>query len=286
MDAAGEQSAIKGLEFLVNEPSSPFNDRDGITAFVLLDSMPPVRDWYGTYLWSRDSGKFIFKPGGNGIDIYFQSDTAGENDLKMIVQGIGCHPFFTKPCFPDLFEAIMQENNDDILEIRYRAEFSGELPSGITLELVGKSFRGHFESSRTREGNTGTVSTSFEFSARGSAIMKGTIFYQVGYNGDQVFLRTAEPDFRLFDIHIKGILDYTKVDPTSEDYIGSFNRASHIEFTEQGSGRSIGKFGIGTDETGELLEWVILPGNGPTISLYDHVLVFRKVMDYKYPNRI
>jgi hypothetical protein len=286
MDAAGENTPVEGITFLVNEPSSPFNDRTGITGRVLSDSMPPVSQWFGLYEWRNDSSAFTFTPHGDGMELLFPSSSSEINNLSLKVIEIGCHPFFTKPCFPDAFQVEMKEEGRNILAIDYHAGFSGTYPSDIDLKVEGEEFNGHFTASRTQEGNRGTVTAKFEFKAKGFTVLEGIIRYEIGYNGDQIFLRTVEPDFRLFDVSVNGKLDYTRVDPTSKDYIGSFNDNCRIRVTDHTSNRVIGLFGLGTDETGELLEWVIRLDDGPDISLYDHILAFRKIMDYKYPNKI
>jgi hypothetical protein len=286
MDAAGKNTAVEGLTFLVNEPSSPFSDRHGITGFVLSDSMPPVSQWYGIYEYKKDSSAFAFAPRSEGMELHFPSSATAGNDLTLLVTGIGCHPFFTKPCFPDLFLAELMQDDRKILKMDYRSGFSGTYPSDINLRVEGEEFNGHFTASRTQEGNRGTVIAKFEFKAKGFTILEGMIRYEIGYNGDQIFLRTVEPDFRLFDVSVIGKLDYTRVDPTSKDYIRSFNDNCRIRFTDTGSNKVIGLFGLGTDKSGEQLEWVVRLEDGTGVSLYDHILAFRKIMDYKYPNRM
>jgi hypothetical protein len=282
--SAEEQKPIQGLKYLMSEPSSPLNTTYGIPAFVVRDSFPGLDHWYGNYTWNTDSLKFIHSKGEENIRIAFSLDSAGKNDMSMVISRIGCHPFFSKPCFPDVFEALMKSGEDEILRISYSAEFQDQWPSEVRLELEGDRFHGNASITRSRKEDLGDIHAEFLFKVRSKEIFKGKIDYEVGYFEDQMFIRTVTPEFSLFDVDVSGKLDYTKVDPTSKDYINSFNNNCNIILTEHSNGKMIGKFGLGTDESGELLEWAVRMSDGSTASLYDYIILFRKIMDYKYPN--
>ncbi len=285
-DKTQQHTAFKAIDFLIRETSSPFNKKSGITGFVSSDSMPPIQQWYGRHTWDRDSLKFIYQPGQDGIEVFFPSDDQSLNDLLVVVPGIGCHPFFSKPCFPDNLNARLMQGKDEIFLLDYQSVFNGDYPEKINFNIDGVDFDGHFIANRTRVEKEGVVTAEFGWSVKGIPVLTGRIVFRIGYNENQIFVKTFEPDFTIFNIRVEGRLDYSRVDPTSKDYIASFNKNCHINLTERNSGRMIGKFGIGTDKSGELLEWIVLLTDGSSISLYDHVLAFRKVMDYKYPNEL
>jgi hypothetical protein len=283
--SAEEKETVRALKFLVMEPSSPLHYDNGIPGDMMKNSVTNTDPWLGNYSWMADSLKFRHEKAEEKIQITFPLEDAPGNDILLSIPWLSCHPFFTSSCFPDSLSARMTSGTEELLNVAYKAEFQDQWPSDIHLEFNSENSHGNLQVIRTRTGDIGDIAANVILQVRGHDILSGKIYYSIGYAGDQIFIRTVEPDFRIFDVSITGKLDYTKVDPASKDYVRIFNEHCNIAFKDRSSGNEIGIFGLGLDESGELLEWVIRLSDGSNASLYDHIVLFRKLMDYKYPDK-
>lgn len=284
LSAGQEQPAILGLDFLLQQASSPLSAIHGFPGQFARDSLQNLDAWNGRYEWNSDSlAFFLAEPAGEIIIDYPVKGL--ENNARFTFSGYKCQPSMHMSCFPAEFTALMEYEGKEIFNIEYKAEFEDEWPLNMQFDLRGNGFNGYIRMDRTRDGASGTMTFRLSFKAKGFTIMEGTVKTEIGYNGSLIYFKVVEPDLTIFDMGIEGRLDYGKINPTSQDYIKSFNDNCHIIFREAGNGKKIGDFGLGTDETGELLEWAVYLSDGSMASLYDYLLVLKKIMDYKYPNK-
>ncbi len=283
--AVKEHPAFTALDFLVNEVSSPLSYLHGMPARFVKDSLPDLNYWKGSYTWNSDSLKFLRTDITDNIIIDFPLRKKEKNDTYLFLNAYKTSPALKLKCFPTEIEASLDYHDKPIMDLSYSAIVEEYWPSKIQMELTGKDFKGEARIERTRKGNEGTIDLRISVSANDYTFLHGSVLYEIGYNNDQFFARMIKPDLTIFDVDIKGYLDYGKVDPTSQDYVKSFNDNCYIAFYDSGSGKKIGDFGLGMDKTGQLLEWVLYLSDGSEASLYENILVFKKFMDYKYPNR-
>jgi hypothetical protein len=280
-----EHPGFIGLSFLLNQASSPLSITYGMPGQLLKDSVISFEDWRSKYLWDKDSLEFFKTQPAEDLEIIFPLEVSQENNARFFISRFSCLPSLSASCFPAEVSAMMEYLGKNVMEIEYEAEFEEQWPLKMRCDISGDDFKGYCRLERTRKGNNGTVIIRLAFSAMGNTILEGKIKSEIGYNESLIYIKTIEPDLTLFDLNIKGMLNYGQVDPTSEDYIRSFNDNCHIIFLEAASGRKIGNFGLGKDETGELLEWVLNLSDGSQASFDDYILVLRKIMDYKYPGK-
>jgi hypothetical protein len=283
--AGREQAAFIGLDFLLHQASSPLSIIYGMPGKFAKDSLKGIDAWKGKYAWNNDSRSFLVIDTAGGITILFPIDGDSSNNARFIMSPFNCQHAMNLSCFPDEFTALMENKGKTILNIGYKAEYEDDWPLKMQSDIRGDGYAGFIRVDRTREGDRGAITFNVSLVVKDSSIIEGTIKVEIGYNDKQFYSRVIEPDLRVFDVRIKGWLDYGKVDPTSREYVKSFNDNCHIAFYESGSGKKIGDFGLGMDKTGQLLEWVLYLSDGSKASLYENILVFKKFMDYKYPNR-
>jgi hypothetical protein len=182
-------------------------------------------------------------------------------------------------CFPAELLGIIEYAGKEIMEISYKAEFHEYWPSKMQFEISGDGFEGYCHMERRRMGDNGMIIIRFDFSAGGKTILEGKIKSTVGYSGNHLYVKTIEPDISLYDLKIDGMLDYGKVEPTSTDYIRSFNDNCHIIFREKTNSKIIGNFGLVKAENGDLPEWALNLSDGSQASLQNYILVFKKIIN-------
>jgi hypothetical protein len=272
-----------GINFILSNPASPLSIENGLPAKWMKDSIAEAMAFKGIYLF--DSTGSYNKENSENIEIKFPGQNSSLPLFEFLLKPFTCQEGYAGFCFPLEMQASMKKSNKEILTFNERSKLEDEWPEHLSIVFSGKDFSGEAKVDRTRKGNEGTLDLILEFKSGNKHILSGAIHYQIGYNGKQVYFNSYEPDIQVFNVLIRGKLDYGKVDPTSTDYIKSFNDNSHIYFTNARNRKIIGKLGLGMDKSGELLEWGVYPEKGPMISFYDNVILFRKLMDYKYPNK-
>ena len=280
-----EHPSVIGLKFLISQATSPLSTTFGMPAALLKDSLRSLENWNGTYTWNKDSLKFFKSAPGKEVSIIFPLNGAGENDARLVISRYSSQPSMSARCFPAELLGILEYKGKEIMKMEYKCQFKDNWPSKINCEISGDGFEGFCHMERRRIGNDGSIIIRFDFSAEGKTILEGRIKSHIGYNENHIFTKTVEPHINLFDLNIHGSLDYSKIDPTGSDYINSFNSNCHIVFRDKRNRKIIGEFGLGKDKTGDLLEWVLKLSDGSEASLYEYILIFKKIMDYKYPNK-
>lgn len=280
-----EHPSVIGLNFLLNQSTSPLSTDFGMPSILMKDSLKSLDRWKGTYTWNKDCLKFFRTATGEEVKIFFPMNGGETNDASFTISMYSSQPSMSANCFPAELLGIMEYKGKEIMKISYKAEFHEYWPSKIQCEISGDGFEGYCNMERRRNGDDGIIIIHFDFSAAGKNVTEGKIKTTIGYNGNHIYARTIEPDMNLFDLNISGILDYSKVDPTSTEYIQSFNDNCHIIFREKRDRKIIGNFGLGKEEGTELLEWVLYLSDGSKASLQNYILVFKKILDYKYPGK-
>jgi hypothetical protein len=283
-DGIQDNPAFSALKFLVVEPSSPLSLENGFTGKWLNDTITSFNQYTGSYSWN-DSGFFQRSGNSDSIKINFSNRKTGLNECQFLMTSFNCRRLNTGLCFPADFKAIMTDEGEEILRINQNTDFQDNMRFYTELELIGDQFEATFKADRTRQGDNGTLDIHIDFRVRGHEIIAGTVKAEIGYSGNQFFFKTIKPDLAIFDVTIRGFLDYGKVDPTSKDYVNSFNDHCRIDFYDSKSGKKIGDFGIGKLKNGELLGWVIILDDGTQVFLEEYLLVVEKLFNYKLPDK-
>jgi hypothetical protein len=283
-DGIQGNEAFTGLSYLLREPTSPLSSKNGLIGKWLNDTLSSLQPFEGKY---NRTGTEFTKTGESGnIEIRFQIPGTTENSGNFIMSAFECKKIASSLCFPTEIHAKMLNGDDEILTINGKSVFTNDLPAHVEFIISGEDFAGSVRMERTRKDNTGTLDVALEFSARGHEIISGNILAVIGYSGSRIFYRTYEPDITVFDVRISGKMDYGKVDPTSKEYVTSFNNNCHIGFYDDGNGKKIGDFGIGELKNGELLGWVVYLSDGTPVFLEEYLLIVDKLLNYKLPNEV
>jgi hypothetical protein len=278
-----ENSAFTGLSYLLEEPTSPLSTKNGLIGLWLNDTLSSLRPFNGKYSWSEQG--FVKNTGSTNIDIDFQyPDSSGKGNFSL--SGFECRMIASALCFPTEIAAKMQKDGKEILAINGNSVFMEDLPAHAEFDIKGDDFDGSVKMDRTRKENTGTLDIAVKFSAQGHEIISGSVHAVIGYSGSQIYYRTYEPDISIFEVIISGKLDYGKVDPTSKEYVKSFNDQCRIGFFDSGSRKKIGDFGIAELKESELLGWAIFLSDGSQVILEDYLLILEKLFNHKLPNKV
>jgi hypothetical protein len=280
-----ENQAFSGLSFLLRESTSPLSSQNGLFGKWLNDTLSSLKNLAGLYTWNPDSLKFFKTGESEFIDIRFSDLNSKENNHRFLLSSFNCRSITCGLNFPIDLQGFMIYNEEEILTIKQHSDFKDELPGHVELLFKGKDFEGSLTADRTRDDNKGALDVAIDFRAAGHKIITGKIHAVIGYNGSQIYFRTYEPDLTVFDVKISGSLNYGKVDPTSKDYVSSFNDNCHIGFYDAGSGKKIGDFGIGPLKNNEQLGWVVYLSDGSPILLEEYLLVVEKIFNYKLSNK-
>ncbi len=282
-DAASNDPALNALSFLFNTLTSPLNLREGLPAAILHRQPSDVGTWGGAYRWNADSSFFTKEKGKPGMIIMLGDKIQPCESTTIFFPDWACDSGPSTSCFPSDFKGSIRCDDEVILDFVSALSFEGDWPDTLTIFLEGADYSFSFEMDHSKNDVFGSALCKVSGKAKGFTFLSGTLRIETGYSGSQVFLRGIIADLDLFDVSLTGKFDYSKVDPTAKDYVASFNRHCRIQMSDKSTGKVAGVFGLGKDPTGELMEWVLYSPQGDMISLNDHLLLLKKIMDYKLP---
>lgn len=102
----------------------------------------------------------------------------------------------------------------------------------------------------------------------------------IEYSRRSYFFKYITFKIKLIDHTVDGTINYSAIDPTSADYINSFNSNSKITIRE--GQKEVGKVILNKVNNSELLDYFVQFSNKQETLLSEYIPVLKKVLNLKY----
>ncbi len=297
-----EQEAIRSLKVLNSDLTQFFmksEELPEIEAFKILwsDSTAPLpfpnekfifNQPYRSYDFQKSKGEYRqdsihqkFIRVGDNESVVIDLSTSHHGECRFELVSFETKEISSRPSFPVRAEAILFADFRRVLSIHHEAEIDDGLPLFIHSSLEGTNYIVDFTFDRTRNGNQGTINTKSSIIFEEQKIVDLEIDSEIGYSTMGYYFEKI--NFRMIMFHhlITAKIDYNHINPTSSDYIASFNQNSKIEIFERPYGKKVGNIRLGTTNNGELSDYFIEFRNGDTALLSEYIPGLQKILDIK-----
>lgn len=187
----------------------------------------------------------------------------------------------SRPSFPVKAQAILKSDSAHILNIQHEAAVADELPLFMQTRVEGTEYQMNTDFDRTREGNHGSLNLNSSIIFENQKIVDLVFDANIGYSSMGYYFEKINFNLTLFHHLIIAKINYDQIDPTSSNYISSFNQHSEIEIFERPYRKKVGKIRLGTTNNGELTDYFIEFRNGDTAPLAEYIPGIQKILNLK-----
>ena len=294
--------AIRSLKVLNSDLGQFFMESEGLPEMEVLkilwaDSTAPLpfpkekfifAQSYQEYDFQGSKGHYrfdsiqqLFYRTGDHETVLIEVNTSLPEDYQFELQAFETTEISSRPSFPVKAQAILKSDSARILTIQHEAAVADELPLLIRTHVEGTEYSLTANFDRTREGNHGTINANSNIIFENQKIVDLEFDADIGYSSMGYYFQKISFDLTLFHHLIIAEIDYDQIDPTSPNYISTFNQHSKIEIFERPYRKKVGNIRLGTTNNGELTDYIIEFRNGDTAPLAEYIPGIQKILNLK-----
>ncbi|MDP3916052.1 MAG: hypothetical protein Q8R96_20170 [Bacteroidota bacterium] len=280
LTVGSEKPEYKILSFLMNQPGAPLPfvkkknpTQSDTTTYRFVNNC-------GEYHWNSSMQIFEKTKDDSIISLFLPSEKSEINNVQVDLYRFASLAYSSRPDLPTEIDAVIKIDDKKIVTIRHNAAISNNLPEKISSLIKGTDYETGMELYRTQKGKEGKLNIEIFLKTIGIEVIKIVVDSQIEYSRQGYFFKIIDFNLKLIDHHITGKINYSAVDPTSADYIDSFNSNSSIILFE--GKNEVGKIVLNKTENGELLDYFIKFSNGDEILLSKYIPILNKFLNLKY----
>lgn len=277
-----DSDAYAAVGFVWGQPTAPVPFKKERNRRWPEDTLFSMATHSGHYFWDTASSAFIKKYSSDSILLDFPSFSDPSKNIRMVIARFETEQHLSRPPFPVRMSMEMHREGEEIMKLEQEGRLRDNLPSSLQIDFEAGPLKLQYTFSTERNGDRGSVRNELEVRAGPKVIAEGTVSASVVYTMQSYYFETIEPDLRIFDMTASGILNYKDIDPTSNDYVSSFNENCRIGFYDHGSGAMVGMLQMGEILDGEMFDYFIRFNDGSTAPAGEYLFVLDKLLNYKY----
>jgi hypothetical protein len=280
LTTGSEKPEFKVIQFLLNQNISPLPLHKA-TKSTRPDSLNYNFDSNkGIYQWDSALNQFIKTETDSIISLHFPEERSGVSNVDFYLNRYESQSYSSRPPLPVLADAAIEINKKVITSLKHSANITNNLPENISTKIIGLDYEAGLELHRTQIKKKGTLKIDILLKTKGFEIISGKADAQIEYSRQGYFFKTIDFRLKLMDHHVIGTINYGAIDPTSADYIHSFNSNSSIVLYE--GNNEVGKIVINKTENKDLLDYFIRFSNGDETLLSYYIPALKKLLNLKY----
>lgn len=280
MSSGSEKPEFKALSFLVNQTSTPlpFTKRENPTQPDTV--IFRLKERKGIYHWNPEQKTFNRSGNSEIVSLYFPEEKSDTNSLCLNLEKYQSQAYSSRPDFPTEVEATLKMNNQKIASISHKAHILNNLPEYISTKIDGIDYQATLRLRRTQLNKDGKLLIDFFLKSKGFQVISGKMDAEIEYSRQGYFFKTINFRLKLIDHEIIGKINYSAINPTSADYVGSFNSNTSIVIFE---GRNkVGNIVLNKTNNNELLDYFVRFSNGKEILISEYIPALKKMLNLKY----
>lgn len=278
--AGQEKPEFKALKFLFNQTTSPL-------PFV-VKSNPTAPDT-GKFVFAHKKGIYDWDPNlkifqrtgsSENVAILFPDEKSDRNDMRLNLGDYQSQAYSSRPDFPVLIDAEILRGDERLVTITHKANIKNNLPENISTLVSGKDYKVRFQIHRTQLNQVGKLFADIRLKTGPAEPISGKLEAGIEYSRQGYFFKTIRFELKLIDHLLKGDINYSAIDPTSSDYVRSFNSNSRIILLE--GNKKVGDVVLDKTNNGELLDYFIRFSNNEKVLLSEYMPFLNKLLNLKY----
>jgi hypothetical protein len=276
-----EKEEFEALQFLWEYPSSPVPYKKEKYTIG-----KPYRDFdydlnKGFYKWNDETKTFLKQKESDNIQINFPLSDS-DALCRFVISSFKQEEISSRPGFPVDINAHLKLNSDEKLKISHSGRVEDDLPKEFTTIIDGEDFNGEAIFFRSRNNESGTINFNLVLKKMDRSFITLETNAEIGYSSQGYYFKEIDFKGRLFNHYITGKINYGNINPTSDDYVESWNSNSEIELFEMPLKRKVGDILLGKTSNGELQDYFIRFSNGNEELLSFYLAFLERILNFKY----
>lgn len=284
LDQVNQSEAGRALHALLAFDSAPFPLRFPRSFMLQRPSLYKFEEYTGTWTWEQSRGKFAHIPGSDRIIIHYPMPDHSENDATCIIYQYREEATTSAHSFPVLVLAEIFVKQKMVFTLDHHAVIEEDLPvfmeTGITMGagVLKLSMENKLDTLNHR----GDVTASIIAGREGKPVVDGTIKATIKtFSGGSYGIRALKSEFKLFDCLLVMDIDYSKIDPTSREYVRDFNEHAKIQLFTTDPKQKIGDIILKEKFDSKKLDFAIRFSDLSDDFLANYLLVFKRILEVK-----
>lgn len=273
----------KTLNFLLSATESPLPFKKSDDNKIILTDFNFGKNC-GEYRWDTDIKSFYKTDENEHIIIHL--DNVIENGIKFILYNYTDTTIAVRQKFSLAASAKIFLNKKEIWNIEYSSNLVDGMPENIHIKSCGSGYCMEGEFKRTKDGDNGTINGSFNFHYNGIKLIESEFQSTVGYSYQGFYFKQVDFSQKFSGHYLKGNFNYGKINPTSDNYVSSFNRNSDFKLFEKniinGKYIKVGDLLLAETENRELLDYYIKFSDGNKVLIGNYLTLFEEMKNYKF----
>ncbi|MFA5326634.1 MAG: hypothetical protein WC384_02460 [Prolixibacteraceae bacterium] len=280
LSTGSEKPEFKAIAFLLNLENSPLPISKKTSTSKPDTSAYKFEKMTGIYTWNPETKEFDKSVNAETIALHFPENNSGHNNANLILKQYQSEAYSSRPDLPTLIDAAIRINDRQIATIKHEANITNNLPENIHTTIKGTDYEMAMMLKRTQMNTNGTLNINLYLKTKGYKVISGNTDAKIEYSRHGYFFKTINLNLELIDHYVTGNINYAAIDPTSADYIDSFNSNADIRLFE---GRDqVGIIVLNKTNDGELLDYFIRFSNGDEKLLSEYLPVLKNLLNLKY----
>jgi hypothetical protein len=277
--AGSEKKEFRALEFLFQTPGVPlpFAKSSNLSNDTSIFRMATKK---GIYEWNSALQRFVKQSESEQVALIFLLDSMKNDNIRFELDGYQTQAYSSQPDLPISGKIKIFNNEQPIFSVQHTASITNNLPETIKTIAKGSDYSMEFILNRTQSGKSGELAIDFSLGQNGFDAISAKARATIEYSRQSYFYKIIEFKIKLIDHHVVGKINYSAIDPTSADYISSFNSNSSILLFE--GTHQVGSIVLNKTQNGELLDYFIRFSDGKEILLSYYIPLLNKLLNLKY----
>lgn len=277
--AGAEKPEFNALKFLYQQSGVPlpFAKKTGVLADTSTFRMTTQK---GIYEWNKLLQCFEKKQPSEQVILLFPLDSVKNDSIRFELADYTTQAYSSRPDLPVSGKIRIFKDDHQIFTVLHTATITNNLPESIHTTAEGDDYSVKFLLNRTQSENSGDLSIDFSLGDKGFDAISAEVRAKIEYSRQGYFFKTIDFKIKLIDHHVTGKINYSAIDPTSADYISSFNSNSSILLFE--GNHQVGRIVLNKIENGELLDYFIRFSDEKEVLLSHYIPLLNKLLNLKY----
>lgn len=277
--ATDELPESKAMKFIWDQPSAPVPFPKEKFVYDRPYESYDFAKVSGQYRWDTINGVFMKQSDSDNVSIEYLDSGIGK--INLIIHEFLSVPISSKPDFPLKVNAELWVDENVQTILKHEATIADELLLKSRTNIKGTNYEIDANFDRTRNGDNGTIESGLTIIYDNSEVIRFRINATIGYSTLGYYFEKIYFTADIFRHYIYGKIDYDLINPTSEDYVSSFNNNSKIEIFEHPLKRKVGNIVLAKVKEGELLDYHIKFRNNQTELLSEFLPIINKILNVK-----
>ncbi|MFN8354571.1 MAG: hypothetical protein U0Y10_09000 [Spirosomataceae bacterium] len=234
----------------------------------------------GHYVWNAQRSTFdYYQSAAASIEVDYPLQESKTNNARCVITAFAPPPVGSNLKVPAALEAAFWVDEKKVLSVSQRMSVQEQLPVLLRCTIKGNDFESQLSLDNHLNGKFGKVQIHNALQVLGQDVFTASVVAGIKLNGGGTYsIQEAQWEAQLFEMSMKGDVQYARINPSSKHYDQDVNRYSSILLKESTSGATIATVLLGRMPNEDRFDFFLQFSDGSLRPLSDYFLAVQQLM--------